>query len=496
MNRIQETLSDIYQFLITSKSPKKGRLIEALFYGLLALSGIFLWGYFLDWGKNLGYFQDWAIITEPRLTFLKNALIGFHLPLNSLGHFQMGEIFTNRFLAIPDSILSPQIILLWFLSVNQFCLIQIWILFLLGFWGLLKLRRSLSLSPLAFIVLFLLFNFNGHILAHITVGHLSFGPYFLYSWFVYFILEWIRGDQSWKWIAKMVILLLFIVLNGGYHQFIYCLIFLGLLAIFYPSHFWFLIKTILLAVGINLCRFLPEVSILNGAKSTYLAGFIDVQTLLTSLFQRISPADESNFGGLTAHLGMHEFTYYIGILGAIFVLYFGLIRHFTDKKQSKEFNRLIFPLLILGLLCMNQVFLLLRTVLPLPFFTAERVPMRIFSLLLVFLLVLGASQFQKWVESPSRSKMTVLLSLILLLYGMHDIWQNFTNWTISNASTIYEYVAFNPANWIVQDNLQDKFYLFLIVLGWVGTLVCFGFLVYKVTREWKPGKTVYKLEKR
>lgn len=49
-----------------------------------------------------------------------------------------------------------------------------------------------------FSILFLLFNINGHISAHLSVGHATWTGYFLFSWLLPFILELFSGDEKNK----------------------------------------------------------------------------------------------------------------------------------------------------------------------------------------------------------------------------------------------------------------------------------------------------------
>ena len=108
--------------------------------------------------------------------------------------------------ALPDVILSPQVLLLKWLSVGSFVLVDTWLMILLGWIGLLRLRRRFSLSLLSFTWLSLLFYFNGHILSHYAVGHVTWGGYFLLSWFAELVFSLIDGEKGAVWEAKMALL--------------------------------------------------------------------------------------------------------------------------------------------------------------------------------------------------------------------------------------------------------------------------------------------------
>lgn len=86
------------------------------------------------------------------------------------------------------------------------------LMYTIGFPGLLWLKRKFRLSDMTFAMLFMLFNFNGHILAHYAVGHATWGGYFLFPWFVIQVIRLLGGKRSWTWVAKTSGLLVLIVL--------------------------------------------------------------------------------------------------------------------------------------------------------------------------------------------------------------------------------------------------------------------------------------------
>ncbi len=197
--------------LFESKPLHRKRWITWTWLAALYLAGVCLWGHFFSWGQFPLGFHDWAHISGPRLTFLKDALVQGLPPLHisdpdPSDPYPLGGI-TDRFLAIPDQILSPQVILLRILPIEVFVAGNVLLLYSLGYAGLLWLKRKFSLSLVAFTILFLLFNFNGHILAHFAVGHATWGGYFLFPWFAILVFQLVEGERGWTWIAKMALLL-------------------------------------------------------------------------------------------------------------------------------------------------------------------------------------------------------------------------------------------------------------------------------------------------
>lgn len=481
-NKFNKFFDALYHYFITPyKQTSRG--IDRIYIAILIILGLVLWGYLLDWGKGPLYYHDWASITEPRLAFLQNALNSFHLPLESTHKLDYGEDLTTHFLAIPDIVLSPQVFLLWFMNINLFSLVQVWLMYLLGFWGLLKLRAKFSYSPLTFLIVFLLYNFNGHLIAHISVGHLSFAACFLLSWFVYLIFEFIEEKGNWKWIAKMAFLLFFIILNGGYHHLIYCLFCLVILAVFYPKHFRFMITTILLVVGVSLFRILPEIALVKSSTSHFIAGFFDLQTFLDSFIQIQHPAVTTTYDNMTLSLNLHEVTFYIGVAGAIFLFYFGLYKHLVDKELDKRYRWLMLPMAVLFLLSLDQVYRNIIVKIPLPFFYAERVSTRIFIIVFDVLIFLAANQFQKWLNNPKTAKVAIVTAMILVVYGMHDLWQNLSCWTVNVASSLFSPSSFSANEFVVNNSNTSPLYFLLVFLGLAGTVIFSVFIGWQVWRE-------------
>ena len=111
--------------------------------------GVFLWGKFLNWGKIPFDWLDWAEVNAPRLAFTRNAVLDGVLPLHMTDSSALRGV-TDRFLTVPDPVLSPQILLFNFLDVGPFVLVHVLLLFTLGAWGLLWFRKRYNLSLAAF----------------------------------------------------------------------------------------------------------------------------------------------------------------------------------------------------------------------------------------------------------------------------------------------------------------------------------------------------------
>ena len=164
------------------------RWVTRTWIGALFLIGLGNFTIFFNFGNLPLDVADWADITAPRLYTLADAVNQYRLPLHIIEPDGIKGV-TDQFLAVPDIILSPQVLLLRFLSPGKFLLANLLLLYTAGFVGLLVFRRRLEIGLIVFSILFLLFNFNGHIIAHLAIGHATWMAYFLLPYFILLVLD-------------------------------------------------------------------------------------------------------------------------------------------------------------------------------------------------------------------------------------------------------------------------------------------------------------------
>jgi len=471
--------------ILTGPPSSENRWAQILGLLCLYLGGLAAWGRFVVWGKLipggdqvLQLFHDWGWITVPRLVYLKQAVTEAILPLHVFNDLPL-NLITTRFLAVPDQILSPQIILLRFLDPGQFTVLQIGLTYTLGFIGLIFLQRKFNLSLLVVTVFFLLFNFNGHVLAHFSVGHLTWGGYFLFTWLVLFILEVIQeSGRRWQHVAKISILLFLILLQGSYHQFVYLLFLLGILVVMYPQKAWTWILAGSFSLLLSLARLAPSFLLVSASdRLPFLKGYPDLQSILSALTTIQKP------DGLLNTVGNWESTLFIGVLGAAFLLYFGLYRPLFAPGPSTKLRWLVLPSLILAFISLENVFLLVLDIVPLPPFTGERVSNRIISVGFVILLLIACMELQHWLETQ-RGKWLPIAGLIgLILFEVHDLYVNFTTWSWLSVIDDFPPNYFDPATYVITNHYEDIYYLALLAGGLLVTIASAAFLVWKVVRE-------------
>jgi hypothetical protein len=362
-----------------------------LFLAIAYLAGVFHWAWLINFGKVQHRYIDWQMFYDF-YQVTQNALVKGSIP------YFMPNLYkgTNQFLAVPATDLFPSIFLLKFLSVEDFFLTQLIVAFSLGFWGCVWLKRKYQWSLVSFTAFFLLFNFNGHITSHLAVGHWSWIAYFLLPFFVVWVLSLVEGDESGSRPVLLTLVLCGILLLGGLHPFVWCLLFLILLGLF-RKRYWKPIATgVALALVFSTYRILPAAVTFWEYKNPFMYGFPSASVFwsaLTSITQSPGVILDMRY---SEELSMPwwEVDHYISILGLAFLLYFGLWRRWRETDGLTDYRVLNIPMLLITIFSLGAIFGFISH-LPLPLISVERTPSRFLILPILILLALSCIWMQK-----------------------------------------------------------------------------------------------------
>lgn len=404
-----------------------GRWLERAVLAGLFILGAYLWADALNWGQIPWDRADWYDITGPRLFFLQEAVQNGQLPLHVDDPLGMKNA-TDRFLSIPDVFASPQIVLLRWLTPGAFVLLQTLALYALGYWGLLRLKRQWQLSLAAFIPLYLLFNFNGHLVVHVAVGHAGWGTVFLFSWFVLWTVQLLESGGGWRWAVRVSLLLALIFLQGGFHPFLWCWLFLAVLLLFR----WRLRKPLLLALAfallLSMGRILPAAIVTQDLRIGFLSGFTTTAELLAGLVILRGPAQAlETVTPLNPLVAWWEFDYYIGWAGLAFVALGGGLWVWKRRAWAGSFAPLWGTCAVLAVVSVGRLYRVVFS-LGIPFLNGERVSSRFFLLPLLFAAALAALAIQRSLDEkrPGRGLILAGFGGVLLLFN--DLLQHRELW--------------------------------------------------------------------
>ena len=355
------------------------------------------------------------------------------------------------------------------------------------------IARKYRLSPAVFLVLFLLFNFNGNITAHLAVGHTIWTGHFLIPYFILLVLSLLENQGRWAGVGSWVSAWSSwrILLQGYFHLYVWCLMFLGLLALFN----WRLIKPVLLggafSVLVGLPRLLPPALALSGITQEYLGGFCVSNRPGGWADYLRDPQHTIRLITDTFPLNSWEIDYYIGLLGLAFLVVFGILVPLRrDRSKGSLQVQLLVASLVFTAFSIGDVFSQVVRVFTVPPLTGERVTARMFILPLVFVMVLAAMFFQRELDRlktegrriPAWAQI-MLLGILVVLY--HDLRQHFQAWRIRYLDAMVELfpkVPFDPAQHTLA-NHADPIYTNLLLGGLAVALLALAFLVWMALRE-------------
>lgn len=321
---------------------------------------------------------------------------------------------TRKFLANPEVPWSPEILLLRFCGLWLFVAVKVLAWYAVGFAGLILVRRRYGLSLLPFTVLFLLFAFNGHIVAHLAIGHSMWTGYFLMP-FVLLYLDELLETNTPAAPRKLALVLFLMLLQGALHVFVWCLLLLVLAVAFRPPAWKPALLALAWTAALAACRMIPAAVVLFGkTEAVFISGYPTATDLLAALV-RIRPITYPRQGGLFGTLSWWEYDAYLGVVGLAWLIWFGVVQRFRET-EPRPFAGLEAPIALVALLAMDDLYSAVNR-LGIPLLGGERVSSRMLIVPLVFLMLAAARRMQRMLETSPRkralSKVGVLAAVLI-----------------------------------------------------------------------------------
>jgi hypothetical protein len=418
-----------------------------------------------DWQKEYTYY---SILREA----VSSGAVPHHVAKNFHG--------TNRFLALPETNLSPQVLLLPLMSVGRFILVNTLILYSVGFLGCLLIMRRFALSVLPFTVLFLIFNLNGHITSQIGVGHSMWGAYFLLPLFFLATMDLVEMRSKRTTPIKLAFILFFMVLQGGLHIYVWALTFLVLFLIFNLRYLKPIALTVAFSVLLSAFRLLPAAFALAGRKERFIWSYPTLRDLVDSLITIRQQTPERLLPWGT--VGWWEYDVYVGIIGLIFILWFGVFSRLgtTSTSDQTNYKRFDLPLLVMGALSLSYIHAFITRI-PFPLLRSERVATRFIVLPLLLVTLLATIRFNDYLKRTGltiKTKIAAIVGVALMILGFVD---HSYLWSVVRLDRIFRDKAVDlsvPDIITIQDTGYKSLILFSAILSAAGV----GLLVYLLLR--------------
>jgi hypothetical protein len=317
------------------------------------------------------------------------------------------------------------------------------------------------------------------------VGHFTWAAYFLFPVFFALVIRLLEGQAGWIWVMSMSFLLFYMVLAGSQHHYVWLLLFLGVLLIACWRHFKWIVLAILFSGLLSAIRLLPPAlqladyqkkGIFNAVYGyPSLAHIVDAMIYI----QLPTPSPVDYFSLDLYAENYWDFNFYVGILGFGFILYFGLWMWL--KQTSPRYRELILPVFILIALSTGSTYLIVRKT-GFPLFASERAIMRMISVPVVWLFLIGAISFQEWWNKKNFERIHQLVAVSCLGLMLIDLWSNLKIWRPSEMKDFFAPVDMNIAGNSVA-NHSDPNYTLVLTIGLAITLVTALFLAIMSWRE-------------
>lgn len=376
------------------------RRAKTIQHGLVATAwalGSLAWLALLDGGRIPFGAMDWYQ-EDMRTTVFRKAISTGTLPL----HWSVNHGPPDRLFGILDLIASPLIVLLPWLSSAAYVTLHVLLLYTIGVLGVAWLARKRGWSEPAFIAGWLLFTLNGHLTAHVSVGHLMWTGQFLLPWFLGWCEDWAERGPDRTLAGRLALLLAAMAFLGAFHLCLWCAVFLLLVAVRRPREWAPAGITLGLAALATAVRWLPATVQYGRLGSTQAQGFPDLASMAAALVHRWTPTEIR-----IPNLGAWELDTCVGYAGAA-LLVAGAFRLAGAGRR-----RWAIPILGMALLAYDGIYTAVLS--PWPGFCAEYVVTRLLLLpVLALALPAGDALTDGW-RSKGRFVRGVILSGLLLL---------------------------------------------------------------------------------
>lgn len=477
-------MSDVIAALFVPDLEARWPRLRVVYLAALFISGLAGWAYFLDWGSAPLGFHDWVDINVPRLMFLQNALRDGHWPLHVADPAALHGV-TDRFFALPDVITTPQTLLLLVMPVPSFVLVDVLLSYSAGFAGLILLRRHFTWSLSTLTGVFLLVLFNGHIVAHYSVGHFTWGAYFMFPFVALLLCRFLDGDDSWRSVAVFAWLIFYMVLAGGQHHVSWVFLLLLLLMPFCWSRVWWPIAVVASGGLLSAVRLLPPALAVSAFRAhgfvTDVVGYPSVTHLVQSMV--VLRREIQTYDALPGNISFfdrsyYEFSAYIGAAGFA-ILLVGLYRWW--RAAVPIYRQLIVPVLVMIGFSIGSLYHVVRMT-RVPLFESERFTARMFSLPLVLLIVIAATEAGGYMQRASTSVWHRVLALAALAALAIDITANLRLWRVLISSSVFGHGQVDPMTAAIAER-ADPVYTATILAGLALTIMTALTLAVLVHRE-------------
>jgi hypothetical protein len=440
-------------------------IILIVLFGL----GVWHWVFFLNSGKVSFRLHDWGqehIYYQVIRQGLETGRVPYHMSME----FHQ----TDRFMSIPDTNLSPQVLLLPLMDTGTFILVDLLVFYSLGFLGLVLLWRKYRISLIPLAGFFLVFNFNGHITSHLAVGHTAWSGYFLLPLLFLLLLKILEGEGTRRTPLLIALVMFGMVLKGSFHLFTWCVMLLVLVLIFS----WRQARALAVALGfaglLSAFRFLPALGLL-GKKEKFIWSYPTLRDLADAMItiRQVTPERLKPWG----NAGWWEYDLYLGLTALVALVLAGVYLRFRRDPdlEGLRFPALDIPMLLMTVFSLSYVHAFVTRI-PLPLLRGERVATRFAVVPVCLLSLLACLRLSAVIRRWGHGVKVVTTGIgLLVVMGLGFLDHSFL-WSVARLERITKLKVFPPATAIVAG--ADQGYRLSVLAGWAITLVVLGITLF------------------
>ena len=348
----------------------------------------------LDWHASGDWKKEWTYYTAVR-EGLRDGQLPWYLK-----EFFQG---TDRFFANPETPVAPHVLLMAWMGVSPFLVLQFVLLFIIGFAGFQRLAGELQLGPIASTAFIAILLLNGNLVGHLAAGHFQWAGYFVIPWVFLFLHRASAGDTGSRTQAGLGLALGLMVAVGGWHVFVWCVIFVGVFLLCNRARWWLGAGAAALAAGLIAYRAFPAILVFGAHDTEFLHSYEQITILLAALVGY--PRD------MPCCLFWFEYDAYVGWVGMVLVC-----AGFT-APLSRVWREPVAALWApsVAMLVLSTFNIYKWTLFRLPGFVSERVASRLLVVGLLGFALLGCVQLNLWL---TRRPITHARRAALALAGL------------------------------------------------------------------------------
>jgi len=430
--------------------------LRIYFFLTLFIIGIVYWVGFFSSGSLLLNTNDW-VKEDAYLNTLRFAQINNEMP------WQWSEPFyhnTDKFLANPEIVLTPDIIFLRWVPNGVFIMIHVIIFYMAGFYGSFLLAKKINVRFVSFFFFWLLFNFNGYVTAQIAVGHFQWVGYFLIPFFFIFLFKFAEKTLEAPLFDKtsvfgMALLLGILFLNGSIHIAIICAVFLMVALLFRWTMYPNVITSLLVGFMFGINRLLPA-AVWFPPKDVIGQGYPTIGSLLDAFTAlRLYNYSIQEFGVWN----WWEYDFYIGFVAFIIFcisVFIALKRHESPFQAHLLKAGGVFILLSLGNI--YNIFNMLH----LPFVGIERAPSRFIVMPFILFLIISMTGIDELINSYGAWVKTLVVSALPFAIG--ELFFHFEFWRVQYIEHSLQNIK-NPVILLVP--CSNQAYINTVYISWI-----------------------------